>query len=354
MQKNHKNKRGTAISFRRASWEAFNPFILLMSAVFICIASPAFSAINERFSPALIYVTGALDTDRAFIEMALAGAKQAKEELEISYDTFRLPENEPPTQFIRHIAEQGYSPIIAVGYQNVVAVLTLAEQFPDTRFTVIDGLVPPIYPNVQSVIFKDHEGAFLVGMIAAYASKTEKIGFIGGMDVPLIRNFANGYEQGAKFVRPNTIVSTDMIGTTPDAWSRPDLAYDLAVQQYHDGHDIIFSAAGGSSIGVLRAAKKKNRLAIGVDSNQNGMFPGHVLTSLVKRVDKAVFNTIHNAYRNEWEPGIKMLGLKENALDFAVDQHNRHLLSQDIIDQVLITRERIVNGIIDVDAYSPN
>ena len=232
-------------------------------------------------------------------------------------------------------------------------MLALAERFPETHFTVIDGLVPPIYPNVQSIVFKDHEGAFLIGMIAAYSTKSNKIGFVGGMDIPLIRNFEAGYRQGASFVRPNIVVASDMVGNTPDAWRRPDIAYDLSKEQYNDGHDIIFSAAGGSSIGVLRAAKDTGKLAIGVDTNQNATFPGHVLTSLVKRVDLAVFNTIKSTKEGKWQPGIKSLGLKDAALDFAVDRHNRDLISPQIVDQVLTARERIINGLIEVKSYSP-
>lgn len=309
---------------------------------------------KREFRPALMYVTGSQDNDRAFIEMARKGAERAQKELSIAFDEYRLPENEDPTQFIRSVAEKGYSPIIAVGYQNVIPVLKLAEEFPEIYFTVIDGLVPPIYQNVQSITFKDHEGAFLVGMIAAYTSETNHVGFIGGMDVPLIRNFGYGYLQGAKFVRPTIDVTIDMVGDTPEAWSRPDIAYDLALRQFNNGADVIFSAAGGSSLGVLRAAKDENKYAIGVDTNQNAIYPGHVLTSLIKRVDKVIFNTLKQAQMGNWEPGIKMLGLKESALDFAVDEHNKHLISQDLIDRVLITRERIINGLIDVEAYSPN
>lgn len=339
-----------------------NPLIVVWKhshviiAIVMCVLATAspHHAKAEEFRPVLIYVTGALDTDRAFIEMARAGAERAKKELRIEFEEFRLPENEEPTTFIKHIADQGFSPIIAVGYQNVMAVLTLAESYPNTRFTVIDGLVPPIYQNVQSIVFKDHEGAFLVGMVAAYTTQTQKIGFIGGMDVPLIRNFAYGYEQGAKFVRPNVEITKLMVGDTPEAWSRPDIAYDMALKQFNDDHDIIFTAAGGSSIGVLRAAKDKKKFAIGVDTNQNGTFPGHVLTSMLKRVDNAVFDTIKSAYENKWQAGIKSLGLKEAALDFAVDKHNRHLVTKNIVEQVLITRERIINGLIDVEMYSPD
>lgn len=312
------------------------------------------SLTHAPFKPALIYVTGEQDSDRAFIDMALSGALRAKKELGIEFEEYRLPEDQDPTESLREIAQKGYSPIIAVGYQNVVPVLSLAEKFPKTHFTVIDGLVPPLYQNVQSIIFKDHEGAFLVGMIAAYTSKSNHIGFIGGMDVPLIRNFSLGFLQGAKFVRPNIQVAIDMVGDTPEAWSQPDAAYDLATKQYHNGIDVIFTAAGGSGLGVLRAANDAKALAIGVDTNQNSLFPGYVLTSMVKRVDNAVFETIKTSFKGDWEAGIKSLGLKESALDFAVDENNRTLITEQLIEQVLITRERIINGLIEVEMYSPN
>lgn len=329
---------------------AIKAYLLLALMVFL---PASLHAQNAPITTALIYDTGALDTDHAFIRMARTGAEKAKDEFGLDYEEFRLPEKEPPTEFMRNIVKRGFTSVIAVGYQNVVSVLSLAEEFPQTHFTVIDGLVPPIYPNVQSIIFKDHEGAFLIGMIAAYSTKTNKIGFIGGMDIPLIRNFESGFRQGASFVRPNLLVATDMVGTTSKAWSRPDIAYDLAAAQYHDGYDIIFAAAGGSGIGVLRAAKDKQKLAIGVDTNQNGTFPGYVLTSLVKRVDLAVYNTIKSVQDGKWQPGIKSLGLKEAALDFAVDRYNRDLISPQIVDQVLIARERIINGLIEVKTYSP-
>ncbi len=330
---------------------------LVFSGIFTSSAfalSPTDAQDKERFKPALLYVTGKQDSERAFINMAREGASRAKNELGISFEEYRLPENEDGTAFIRAIAEKGYSPIVAVGYQNVLPVLNLAQQFPNTRFTVIDGLVPPLYQNVQSIIFKDHEGAFLVGMIAAYSSKSGKIGFIGGMDVPLIRNFGQGYSQGAKFVRPTIQIQSDMVGDTPTAWSQPDVAYELATKQYGAGVDVIFTAAGGSGLGVLRAAKDTGKYAIGVDTNQNGLYPGHVLTSMIKRVDNAVFNTLKSSQTGKWEAGIKSLGLKEMALDFAVDVHNKHLITDDLVEQVLITRERIINGLIDVNTYSPN
>jgi len=336
----------------------FGSFLLVCFFAFSLssiITQSAFgNAAGKKFKPIMLYVTGAQESDRDFIEMARKGAEKARKELKIEVTEQKLAENVDPTEFIKKVADDGYSPIIAVGYQNVVPVLNLAQKYPDTLFTVIDGLVPPVYPNVQSIVFKDHEGSFLVGMIAAYTSTNNHIGFIGGMDVPIIRNFGLGYTQGAKFVRPNIQIDVDYVGTTPAAWGQPDIAQQLAIKQYDKGCDVIFAAAGGSSIGVLRAANDKKKLAIGVDTNQNGVFPGRVLTSMIKRVDVAVFDTLKTSKEKRWSAGIKSLGLKESALDFSVDDNNKHLVTDQIVQQVLTTRERIINGLIDVEMYSPN
>jgi basic membrane protein A len=308
---------------------------------------------KEPFRPALIYIAAGTDRDSAFIDAARAGAARAKAELGIHYDEYRMTGKEDINVVIRKAAESGATPIIAVGFQNVIPVLNLAERYPHTRFTVIDGLVPPIFANVQSVLFRDHEGAFLVGIIAGITTRTDKVGFIGGMDIPIIRNFAKGYVQGVRYANPKAEVMVKMLGTTPEAWSSPDVAEKLALQQYEQGADVIFAAAGGSTIGVLRAAKRSDNFAIGVDINQNALFPGHVLTSMVKRVDIAVFNALKTAYEGKWSPGIKYLGLKENALDYAVDEYNRHLMNEELIDKVATAKERIVNGLITVEIYTP-
>ena len=303
--------------------------------------------------PAIIYLYASNESDRSFVDAARAGVERALKELKLTVHERRMTPNENIYDVIKEVADKGASPVIAVGYQNVMPVLNLAERYPKTRFTVIDGLVPPLYPNVQSIIFRDHEGAFLVGMIAAKTSRSSHIGFIGGLDIPLIRNFSVGFIQGARYANPAVLVDLDFVGDTPEAWSNPAKAHDLAIKQYENGADVIFAAAGGSSIGVLKAAHATGQYAIGVDSNQNALFPGHVLTSLVKRVDIAVFDTLKTSSENRWSPGIKYLGIREGALDYAVDQHNRNLISEALIDQVANAKERIINGTIEVEVYSP-
>ncbi len=312
------------------------------------------------FKPAIIYSltgnttkAGANKSDGAFIESARIGIEKVKRDFGITVTEHRMRGNENLTAAIKRIAESGANPIIALGSQNVVPVLELAGRYPDTQFTVIDGLVPPILPNVQSILFKDNEGAFLVGLIAGKTATDDHVGFIGGLDSPLIRNFAAGYAQGVRYANPSAHISTAMIGGTVDAWNNPKKAYKLAMQQYKEGADVIFAAAGGSSLGVLKAANDTHKFAIGIDSNQNGIYPGRVLTSLVKRVDVAIYDSLKRSHDHTWNPGIKYLGIKEGALDYAVDENNRSLISESLIDEVSTAKERIINGLIIVDAYSP-
>ena len=303
--------------------------------------------------PAIIYLYSSNDSDRSFTDAARAGLERATKEFGISVTERRMSAEENVNDVIKQVADTGASPIIAVGYQNVMPVLNLAERYPNTRFTVIDGLVPPLFPNVQSIIFKDHEGAFLVGIIAAKISKNAHIGFVGGMDIPVIRNFSVGFLQGARYADQDITVDVDFVGETPAAWSNQPRAHELAMKQFDAGADVIFAAAGGAGLGVLKAAHETGHFAIGVDTNQNGLYPGKVLTSLVKRVDIAVYDSIKTHVEKRWSPGIKYLGIREGALDYAVDQHNKNLISEALIDYVATAKERIINGMITVEMYSP-
>lgn len=309
---------------------------------------------EEDFRPAILYESSSSKGDYAFIDMMKRGAQRAKVEIGIHYEEFNIPEGRDRAEFLKEIAESGVTDIIAVGFQNVVPVLSMADQYPEVHFTVIDGIVPPLFKNVQSINFKDHEGAFLVGILAGELSPTNKIGFIGGMDVPLIKNFEYGFRQGAEYARPGIeVVPPDTVGNTPAAWSDPERAKALAKKQFNSGVGVIFAAAGGSSVGVLEAAAEMNRLAIGVDTNQNGLYPGNVLTSMVKRVDNVVYDVLVNSFSGKWEPGIKYLGIKENALDYAVDINNKSLITKGAIDKVEDAKDRIIRGLITVDMFSP-
>lgn len=330
-------------------------------ALTVVIALPVQAQDKPKFKPAIVYylpnsptdTKGTQTTDNGFIAAARIGIGKAAGEYGISIPEYRVTDADKIASTIKKVADSGASPIIALGSQNVAPVLNLAERYPNTQFTVIDGLVPPLFPNVQSVLFKDNEGAFLVGFIAGKVSQSGRVGFIGGMDSPLIQNFATGYVQGVKYANAQAEIAVDMIGNTAAAWNDPEKARNLAMAQYNKGVEVIFAAAGASSVGVLSAANQTHKYGIGVDSNQNGLFPGRVLTSLVKRVDVVVYNALKQSREGSWSPGIKYLGIKEGALDYAVDDNNRTLLSEKLIEDVASAKDRIINGIITVNAYTP-
>jgi basic membrane protein A and related proteins len=326
--------------------------LLCMTPLTTHSAPEATVAEKPKFNPAIIYLYAGDDGDSAFINSAKSGIGRAERDFGTSVSITRMAANEDAKSVIKKVASTGATPILLLGNQNVAPLMDVVELFPNSTFTVIDGLAPPLYPNVQSILFKDHEGAFLVGIIAARMSHSGFVGFVGGMDIPLIRNFATGFTQGVKYAVPDMKVDVQMVGTTAEAWSNPEKAKAIAQSQYREGADIIFAAAGGSSLGVLQAADEMNQLAIGVDSNQNGLFPGTVLTSLVKRVDVAVYDTLKNSHDGTWRAGIKYLGIKEGALDYAVDQNNRGLMTEKLIEEVASAKDKIISGKITVENYS--
>jgi basic membrane protein A len=225
----------------------------------------------------------------------------------------------------------------------------VAAEFPDTKFVIIDSVVE--LPNVRSVVFKEHEGSFLVGMAAAMASETGTIGFVGGMDIPLIRNFRHGYAQGAEYVNADIELIANMTGDTPAAWNDPTKGAELAKSQFDRGADVVYHAAGGTGLGVLQAAADADKLGIGVDSNQNYLHPGHVLTSMIKRVDVAVYNAFKDAMNGELEGGLMSLGLAEDGVGYALDDFNRDLLTPEMQAAIEDARARIVAGELVVEDY---
>jgi basic membrane protein A len=242
------------------------------------------------------------------------------------------------------MAERSANPIVGVGFSQGSAMEKTAKEFPKLGFTIIDFVVE--LPNVESVVFREHEGSFLVGMMAAMASKSGKVGFVGGMDIPLIRKFECGYAQGAKHANPKVEVFANMTGTTPTAWNDPARGGELAKAQFAKGADVVFAAAGGTGIGVYAAAKDAGKLAIGVDSNQNHLQPGTMLTSMVKRVDVAVYNSF-----KQHKPGMTSLGLKEGGVDYALDEHNAKLVTADMKAKVDAAKADIISGKIKVIDY---
>ncbi len=300
----------------------------------------SFAAMAE---PAIIYDLGG-KFDKSFNEAAYKGMELWKKESGKKYLEFEVTNESQREQSVRRMAEKGASPIISVGFSQASAVEKVAKEFPKLNFVIVDMVVD--LPNVQSVVFKEQEGSFLVGTLAALASKTGKVGFVGGMDIPLIRKFECGYEQGAKFANPKVEVFQNMTGTTGAAWNDPARGGELAKAQFAKGADVVFAAAGGTGTGVYQAAKDSGKLAIGVDSNQNHLQPGTMLTSMLKRVDVAVYNV-----SKTFQPGITVLGLKEGGVDYAMDENNAKLVTADMKKKVDTVKSYIMTGKIKVADY---
>ena len=308
------------------------------------LAAAAVTATGTALAePAVIYDMGG-KFDKSFNQAGYDGAERWKKEAGKPYLEFEIANPAQREQAIRRMAERGADPVVGIGFSQGSSLEKVAKDFPKIKFAIIDSVVT--LPNVQSIVFKEHEGSFLVGMMAALASKTGKVGFVGGMDIPLIRRFQCGYEQGAKYANPAAQTSANMTGTTPAAWTDPARGAELAKAQFAAGVDVIFAAAGGTGIGVYQAAKDAGKLAIGVDSNQNHLQPGTMLTSMVKRVDVAVYNAFKGVV-----PGVASLGLKEGGVDVALDEHNAKLVSADMKKKVDAARADIISGKIKVIDY---
>lgn len=309
----------------------------------------AASATAADVQPAVVFDMGG-KFDKSFNQGVYDGVERFKTETGISYREFEVTNETQREQALRRMAQRGANPVLGVGFAQAPAMEKVATEFPDTKFTIIDAVVD--LPNVQSVVFKEQEGSFLVGVIAAMASTSGKVGFVGGMDIPLIRRFACGYEQGAKHVNPDAEVIQNMTGTTPAAWNDPGRGSELSIGQFDRGVDVIYAAAGGTGVGVYQAAKDAGKLAIGVDSNQNYLHPGTMLTSMLKRVDVAAYNAFKQAMDDTWQPGVQVLGLAEEGVGWALDEHNEALISDDMKSAVEGVAKQIVAGDLAVHDYT--
>ena len=296
--------------------------------------------------PAVIYDMGG-KFDKSFNQAGFDGAERWKKESGKPYLEFEISNPTQREQAMRRMAERGANPIVAIGFSMGSSLEKVAKDFPKTQFAIIDAMVK--LPNVQSTLFSEHEGSFLVGMMAAQASKSGQVGFVGGMDIPLIRKFQCGFEQGARFANPKVTTSANMTGTTPTAWNDPARGAELARAQFAKGVDVVFAAAGGTGLGVYQAAKDAGKLAIGVDSNQNHVQPGTMLTSMVKRVDVAVYNAFKGV-----KPGVATLGLKEGGVDVAMDANNAKLVTAEMTKRVDAARADIISGKVKVIDYMTN
>jgi len=353
---------------------------LLMVAVASCAiaAAPACRRVQytdddaSKVHVGIVFDIGGKD-DRSFNAAAWAGVKCA--------ETGTLPDGktacgkpalgivlrdvEPGTPnaiepAMRAFAERGYDLVIGVGFSQAPIMQVVARDYPNIHFAIIDGVVfrddgkTPM-PNVAGLLFKEHEGSYLVGMIAAKTSRTGTVGFVGGMDIPLIRRFEKGYEEGAKAVNPAIQVVQNYVGVTDAAWNNPGKGKELSLAQMDKGADVIFAAAGNSGLGAFDAVEqagtengRATHFVIGVDSNQNGVKPGFVLTSMVKRVDNAVYDIVKEVVDGKFKGGFHVFGLESDGVGYVVDQYNRNLVSPDAIAAAEEARRKIIAGQIKV------
>ncbi len=308
--------------------------------------------------------------DKSFNQSAWEGAVKAREELGIMLKDVEPGDTSAVQEAFRAFATQEYDLIIGVGFANAPSVEKVAKEFPNVNFAIVDSVVE--LPNVASLVFKEHEGSFLVGMIAGMRARMvngkRAVGFIGGMDIPLIHKFEAGYKQGARLIYPNITIISNYVGNTPTAWNDPAKAKEIANSQMAKGASVIYAAAGGSGNGLFDAIKEVNGTgpcvpktknkqrvdtcvyAVGVDSNQNYIVPGQILTSMLKRVDVSVYETIKKAHSGNFQGGINVFDLLNNGVGYALDEHNRRLITkkmQKVADQF---RQKIIAGEIMVDS----
>ena len=347
--------------------------VLLSTLLALCLLAIFSSGCNTdslgaseqgKIRVGIVFDIGGKD-DRSFNAAAWAGAKCAESgKWPDGSDCGKPPlpiilrDIEPgnPTSIepaMRAFAERGYDLIVGIGFAQTPIIELVAKDYPNIRFAIVDGVSD--LPNVASLVFKEHEGSYLVGMLAAKTSKTGTIGFLGGMDIGLIHRFKEGYEEGARSVNPNIRVIPNYVGVTDAAWNNPGKGKEIALAQIDKGADVIFTAAGNSGLGAFDAVEQKGKqngrathFVIGVDSNQNMVKPGFVLTSMVKRVDNAVYDIIKNVVDGQFKAGFHVYGLDKDGVGYSLDQFNKELLTPEMLKQADEARQKIINGEIKV------
>lgn len=313
------------------------------------VAAVALMAGAAFADPALIYDGGG-KFDKSFNEAAYNGAEQYKKETGGNYGDLEISGDAQREQAIRQFAQKGFSPIVVPGFSWATALQTVAAEFPDTHFVIIDSVVD--MPNVRSVVFKEQEGSYLVGILAAMASKTGTIGVVPAFNFDLLEAFACGYKQGAKSVKPDIKVLETYIGAGFEAFNDPGKATEVAKSQIDQGADVVYQVAGGAGAGVLQAAADAGKLGIGVDSNQDYLHPGNVLTSMLKRVDLATYDAMMDVRNDSFTPGLQVLGLAQDGVGYSIDEYNEKLITPEMKAAAEAAKAKIISGEIAVHDFS--
>ena len=289
--------------------------------------------------------------DKSFNDAAYAGLERAQKELGVTFTTLETSEGSDREAQMRQIAASDAKLVFGVGFLFTDDIKTLAREFPDQKFACVDYTVTPgdtLPPNLVALKFREEEGSFLVGALAGLLTKTGKVGFVGGMEIPLIRKFQAGFAAGVKAVNPKAQVLVKYAGNTGSAFKDPTKGKELALSEYHAGADIIFHASGSTGLGVFEAARELGKLAIGVDSDQHDEAPGAILTSMVKRVDTVVFDTIRDLKAGQWNGGMHEFGLKEAGVTWVYDDRNKALIPDAVKARVDSLEALIVAGALKV------
>jgi len=320
-------------------------FLSAVAALVLGTAAPALA----DFKPAVIYDMGG-KFDKSFNEGVWNGVKKFTEETGVEVMEFEVTNEAQRSQAMQRMVDRGATVVLGVGFAQADAIASVSAENPDVLFSIIDvGWLSG--DNLRQYVFKEHEGSYLVGVAAAMASETNKVGFVGGMDIPLIRKFACGYVGGVKSVSADATVYENMTGTTPAAWNDPAKGAELTRSQIDRGADVVYQAAGGTGVGVIQAAADAGKLSIGVDSNQNGLAPGSVLTSMLKRVDVAAYETFMDAKNGSFTSGVQVLGVAEGGVDWALDDNNGPLVSAEMKAAIEAARADILSGKVVVHNY---
>ena len=331
---------------------AFAGLLLLSTSVLSGCGATSTAEDRSKIHVGIVFDIGGKD-DRSFNAAAWQGVQRAAKDLPIV-----LRDIEPGTPnaiepAMRAFAERNFDLIIGVGFAQAPIMEQVAKDYPHIQFAIIDGVSK--LPNVASLVFKEHEGSYLVGILAAKTSRTGTIGFLGGMDIGLIHRFAKGYEEGAKSVNPKIRVIENYVGVTDGAWNNPGKGKELSLAQIGKGADVIFTAAGNSGLGAFDAVEQQGKqngrathFVIGVDSNQNMVKPGFVLTSMVKRVDNAVYDIVKDVVNHRFSPGLHVFGLDKDGVGYAMDENNKDLIPPEAIQEVEEAKKKIIAGQIKV------
>lgn len=311
-------------------------------------ATTATSEKTAGFKVGLVFDKAGKD-DKSFNNSAFVGATKAEKELGISLKMIEPADDAAYEPALDQFASRNFDLMISIGFIQEEAIKKVATRYPKSNFAIVDSSVD--LPNVAGLLFEEHEGSYLVGMLAGMKSKTGIIGFIGGMDIPLIHRFAVAYKAGAQSINPKIIVKENYAGITVDAFNDPTKGKELAKSQISQKADILFQAAGSTGMGVFDAIEGTEAYVIGTDSNQNWIKPGKVLTSMLKRVDVAVYDIIKDAKEGKFKAGTHRFSLKDQGIDYAMDQYNKDLITPEMKEKVEKAKQDIISGKLVVPDY---